>query len=730
MAAGPSASKSSGGPGFFDKYDMTSILTKYADVGLAGIVVVIIGMMLVPLPTLVLDLFLTANITIGMVILLTALYLSEPVKLSAFPTIILVATMFRLSLEIAATRLILGTGDAGHVILEFGNFVAGGNLVVGGVVFMIITLVQFLVIAKGSERISEVAARFTLDAMPGKQMSIDADLRAGAFDLDTARTKRRALERESQFYGSMDGAMKFVKGDTIAGLILTVINIIGGLIIGITMHEMTAADAAQKYTILTIGEGLVSQISALLVSTSAGMVTTRVVSEEAGGGNLGKEIGGQLLDQPKALLIAAGFLLVIGVFTPLPLLPFGVLAGTVGTIGYGIYYVRNKQMAAAAHGGPAAGAGGGAGGAAAKPGAGQDIAVSANPPPVIFETSPELSMIVDVEKGEGKAFMEMVGALRRQLYDDLGVRFPGVRVRGDMPIGENAWCVRIFDVPLFRGVLPKGYGFVAEPASKFGLLGIEAKAAVDSRTGREAAFVPLEVKEKLAGMKMDVIEPDRYLVGEIGVALKRHSADFLGIQEVQSVIDEVTKAIPALVKEVVPKLVPVTSLAEILQRMVQEEIPIRDIRGILQSLARWGQVEKDPATLAEYVRSDLKQQISFKFSSGTRELAVFLLDPAIEGSIRSAIQRTAQGSYLALDPDTARKILAAARKSLGNLPPTASRPIVLTAVDVRRYLKKLLELDMPQVVVLSYQEISPLLTVQPIGRITLAAAPARAGAFA
>ncbi|MHC4832119.1 MAG: FHIPEP family type III secretion protein, partial [Planctomycetota bacterium] len=278
-------------PGFFDKYDTHAILTRYADVLLATAIIVIVGLMLVPLPTALLDILLTANIAIGLTILLTALYIAEPVKLSSFPTILLVATMFRLSLSIASTRLILADAYAGEVILSFGQFVAKGNLVVGFVVFVIITVVQFLVIAKGSERISEVAARFTLDAMPGKQMSIDADLRAGAFDLDTARNNRRALARESQFYGSMDGAMKFVKGDTIAGLVITAVNILGGLVIGITMRNMSASEAVEIYTLLTIGDGLVSQISALLVSTSAGMITTRVVGAEEGEGNLGQEIG-------------------------------------------------------------------------------------------------------------------------------------------------------------------------------------------------------------------------------------------------------------------------------------------------------------------------------------------------------------------------------------------------------------------------------------------------------
>ncbi|MCI0582126.1 MAG: flagellar biosynthesis protein FlhA, partial [Chloroflexi bacterium] len=364
----------------------------------------IIGLMLVPLPTLVLDILITANITIGMTILLIVLYFSEPVKLSAFPTIILVATMFRLSLEIAATRLILGQGDAGHVIEQFGNFVAGGNLVVGGVVFLIITIVQFLVIAKGSERISEVAARFTLDAMPGKQMSIDADLRAGAFDLDTARIKRKALERESQFYGSMDGAMKFVKGDAIAGLIIVAVNIIGGLSIGILQGGMSAGDAAEIYTILTIGSGLVSQISALLISTSAGLVTTRVAAEEGTTQtNLGKEIGAQLLEQPKAILIAGAFLGILAIVPGLPGVPFFILAATVSFIGYTLH--RKKQKMAGAGGAAAAlegeGGGDGEGAGAADE---NEIILTPHPTPVILDVATELTPFVNPE-AEGKAFV-------------------------------------------------------------------------------------------------------------------------------------------------------------------------------------------------------------------------------------------------------------------------------------------------------------------------------------
>jgi type III secretion protein V len=711
--------------------DTHGLLTRYSDIMLAGLIILIIGMMLLPLPHIVLDILLTANISIGVVILLVSLYISEPVKIASFPTILLLATMFRLALEVAVTRLILGEADAGEVVDAFGNFVAAGNLVVGGVVFLIITIVQFLVIAKGAERISEVAARFTLDAMPGKQMSIDADLRAGAFDLDTARIKRRALERESQFYGSMDGAMKFVKGDAIAGLIIVAVNIVGGLTIGILQRDMSAGEAAAVYTILTIGSGLVSQISALLVSTSAGLVTTRVASEDAAvASNLGSEIGSQLLDQPKAILIAGAFLGAIALVPGLPKLPFFVLSGILLFIGYSLKLRAARLLGGGAGGaaGAAAGAGGaagaaggaaGAGGGAAGAGKDGDIVLSPHPTPVILDVSPDLSPAVAPEGG-GKILIEKIPLLRRELYDDLGIRYPGVRVRSDIPAcGPNGYIIRIFEVPLIRGTVPPSMVYAEESAQKLGFLGIEVKQATDPATGREACWVPLAAKDQIASMNISVHDTPSFLVHEVRATLKRHAAEFLGIQEVQGLLDEVARSYPTLVKEVVPKLVSTIHLTEILQRLVQEDVAIRDMRAILQSLARWAQVEKDTATLTEYVRSDLKQYISFKFSRGTRELSVYLLDPAIEGAIRNAIQRTPQGSYLALDPDTARRILAAARKSLGNLPATASQPVILTAVDVRRYLKKLLELDLPFVTVLSYQEISPLLTIQPVGRITM-----------
>ncbi|MFC1705344.1 FHIPEP family type III secretion protein, partial [Planctomycetota bacterium] len=409
---------------------------------------------------------------------------------------------------------------------------------------------------------------------------------------------------------------------------------------------------------------------------------------------------------PKALLIASAFLAVMGLGTPLPTVPFLIVGAAVGAAGYGIRFTREKAKARAGtaeDGGPGEGA------------EGEEVAITAHPTPVTLELSPELAPLV--QKDGGADMMQKIGMLRRELYETIGMRFPGVRLRAKRPVGENAWLIRIFDIPLFRGAIKIDQGFSNDPPSKF--VGLTAEATTDPITGREGSFLDLKDAPRVKQFGSDLKPPDFYVVMQLGVALRRHAADFLGIQETQALLDEAGRGIPALVKEVVPKLVPLTSLTEVMQRLVQEEVSIRDFRAILQSLARWGQVEKDPATLAEYVRSDLKQQISFAFAKANRELAVYLLDPQIESSIRSAIQRTAQGSYLALDPETARKIMGSARKSLGNLPPTASRPIILTAVDVRRYLKKLLELDLPHVVVLSYQEISPLLTVQPVGRISL-----------
>jgi type III secretion protein V len=698
--------------------DIGSLLARFSDIILVGVIMSIIGMMIVPLPTFLLDLLLTVNIAFSVILLLISLYISEPIKIASFPTILLVTTLFRLALEISATRLILLYGFAGEVINSFGNFVVAGNFVVGAVIFLILTLVQFIVIAKGSERVAEVSARFTLDAMPGKQMAIDADLRSGAIDMQDARTRRRGLERESQFFGSMDGAMKFVKGDAIAGIIMILINIIAGLIIGVVMKGMSPIEAVQKYTILTIGEGLVAQIPALLITMTAGMVVTRVASEETDS-NLGKDIGGQIMAQPKAIGIAGGFLLLLGLIPGLPHIPFLILAVTICAVAYQLYKTAGKKEAEAKS--AALPSKPGSITPARKPGAPATAAaaeemVLALPTPVSLELSPDLSVYIE---SDGKFMNDLLPQMRQSLFMDLGIRFPGVRTRTQIPqLQQGQFLIRVMEVPLHTGTIPLKHVMVAnQPAQSLAALNIKTIEGRNPITNALAYWVPEEHKDALASAGMLIWDVPTFLAVQLSAMLRRYSFEFLGIQEVQALMDAMEKQFPSLVKEVVPKVISLYTLTDVLKRLAQEEIPVRDLRTILQALAQWGKVETDPVMLTEYVRTELKRYISFKYTGGKNLLIVYLLDPEIEDIVSGAIQQTETGNYLALDPESTQDILKAVKKQVGNLPPTAQRPVILTGMNIRRYIKKIVELEFPALVALSYQELAPEVRVQPIARI-------------
>ncbi len=682
----------------------------------------IIGMMIVPLPTFLLDLLLTINIAFAVILLLISLYISEPIKIASFPTILLVTTLFRLALEISATRLILLHGYAGEVIEAFGRFVVAGNFVVGAVIFLILTLIQFIVVAKGSERVAEVSARFTLDAMPGKQMAIDADLRAGAIDMTEAKARRRGLERESQFFGSMDGAMKFVKGDAIASIIIILINIVAGLIIGVAMKGMDVLHAVQKYTILTIGEGLVAQIPALLITVTAGMVVTRVASEEADS-NLGMDIGTQVMAQPKAIGIAAGFLALLGLIPGLPHVPFLILAAAIGGIAYALNQTKVKQNAEVK-------------GSISRPGAitparkvsgsvataaAAEEMILALPTPCSLELSSALSGYMDGSSGEGKFMNELLPQLRQSLFMDLGVRFPGVRVRTQIPnLQKGQFMIRIMEVPLFSSAIPLNHVMIVnQPAQSLAALKIPVVEGRNPVTSSIAYWVPEEQKDPLAAAGMIVWDIPTYLAVQLSAVLRRHASDFLGIQEVQALLDAMEKQFPSLVKEVVPKVVSLFVLTDVLRRLAQEEIAVRDLRTILQAIAQWGKVENDPVMLTEYVRTELKRYLSFKYTGGKNLLVVYLLDPEIEDIVAGAVQQTETGNYLALDPESTQEILKAVRKQIGNLPASAQRPIILTGMNIRRYIKKIVELEFPSLVVLSFQELASEVRVQPVARISL-----------
>ncbi len=702
----------------------TGFLNKYSDIALAIIVIAIIGMMIVPLPTIVLDVLLTINISLSVIILLMTIYIPGALHFSVFPTLLLITTMYRLALTVSTTRLILSTGDAGEVVYSFGNFVARGNFVVGGIIFVILVIVNFIVIAKGSERVSEVAARFTLDAMPGKQMSIDADLRAGSIDMDEGKRKRRDLERESQLFGAMDGAMKFVKGDAIAGIIITVVNVVGGLAIGVMQKGLAVGDAAKKYSLLTIGDGLVGMIPAILISTAAGIIVTRVGGEEEGA-HLGKDVGGQLIAFPRAIAIAGGMLIALGLIPGLPKLPFFVMGGLAG---FGAYKLMNKDKKKS-DGGVAEGEGGengenGETPAAAEPQPKEPI----NPDselfipvvtPIVLEVSDALVPFVDSRQDGGKFLYELIPFMRDGLFVELGVRFPGVRARGNPGLPPGAYQIQINEVPVVTGQATLGHILVNDTVDRLKLMNIEGFEAVNPATRQPAAWVPEQNKEMLEAAGLTTWDVPGYIILHLASVLRRQAREFLGVQEVQSMLDQLEKAFPAIVKEVVPKVVNVLKLTDVLGRLVEEEISIRDMRGILQAIAEHGQTEADSVMLTEHVRSSQKRYVSHKYARGTNTLIVYLLDPQIEDAIRSSIKRTSAGTHLALEPDIAQEIVQAVKNECGHLPPTAQRPVILTSMDIRRYVRKLLEYEFnPPFSVVSYQELSPELNIQPVARIS------------
>lgn len=691
-----------------------NIITQSSDVLLAFFIIIIIMMIIIPVSPTVLDNLIAINIMVSISLLMVALYIPKAVQLSMFPSLLLITTLFRLGIEISATRQILLHADAGHIIHAFGSFVVGGNFVVGGIVFLIITIVQFIVVTKGAERVAEVAARFTLDAMPGKQMSIDADMRSGIIDAQQARELRLALAKESQLYGAMDGAMKFVKGDVIAGIVIAIINIIGGLIIGVAMHGMTALKAAQVYTLLSIGAGLVSQIPSLLVSMTAGIVTTRVSSEKKDAA-LGKEISTQLLGQPKAIMLAAGVLFAMAWIKGFPTIVFIILSLIVFSIGFVTWYNTKKKAAKEVAGLRAARVETEVEGHAVVRGPSDEYALTL---PVILEVGKSLSNLIKKERGGLTFIDEMVPKMRHALYQDLGVRFPGVHVRTDSPTLENdEYSIYLNEVPIVRGKILEGSLLTNESPDNLKRYNLPF-TTTKSSTGQPSLWVDSKYQEILQKAGIKFWRPLDVMILHLSYFYRQYAAEFIGIQEVRAILEFIEKSYPDLVKEVT-RLVPLQKLTEIFKRLVQEQVSIKDLRTILEALSEWAQTEKDTVLLTEYVRSSLKRYISYKYSQGQSILSVYLLDPEIEDMVRGAIKQTSAGSYLALDPDSVQVIIHAMRSTIVPTPAGGQPPVLLTQLDVRRFVRKLIEGEFPELAVVSYQEIVPEIRIQPLGRIQL-----------
>ncbi len=690
-----------------------NVFTRYNDITLVTLIVFVIALMIIPMPTPLVDALIAINLSISILMLLMAMYISSPLQFAVFPSLLLFTTLFRLALNVTTTRLILLKADAGAIIQTFGNFVVAGDFVVGAVVFLILTIVQFLVIAKGSERVAEVAARFTLDAMPGKQMSIDADMRAGVIDMNQARERRELVARESQLYGALDGAMKFVKGDAIAGLIVTAINICGGLAIGVLRRGMPIDAAIAKYAILTIGDGLIGQIPALFVSITAGTIVTRVSASDSE--HLGGDIGRQIFAQPKAILVGGVIVLVFGLVPGFPKLQFFALGGLIVGLGYGLWKFTGAGRGATDEDKLAeAMAPAGRSGSAEKP---------KDKEGKIEEFSITVPLLVDVAENirsfiKASDLNEEIIRVRRALYYDLGAPFPGIHIRYRDSLEPNAYQLLLQEVPVSSGWLEPGKLFSREPEKSLQMTGFEYMEGKAFLPGLQSLWVNEKDKARMDKGKLAYLTLPQVLSFHLSQILKRHAHTFIGIQETRFLLSQMEQTYGELVKEV-QRIMSLQKIAEIFQRLVQEQVSIRNLRTVLESLLEWAQKEKDAILLTEYVRASLRRHISYKYAGMSNVLPVYMVDMAAEEVIRKAIRQTSSGSYLALEPAVATKFVETVKREVGDLNQAKIKPVLLTNMDIRRYVRKLIEPELYDLAVLSYQELTPELTTQPLGRIAI-----------
>jgi type III secretion protein V len=681
------------------------------DIFLAIVIITVMALFIVPVPTFIIDILICANISLALIILLLAIYIPDSLKLSTFPSLLLITTLFRLGLNVATSRLILLNADAGEMVLAFGNTVVGGNLIVGTVIFLLLMLINMLVVAKGSERVAEVAARFTLDAMPGKQMSIDADLRSGILDLEQARKKREELSKESQLFGAMDGAMKFVKGDVIAGIVIFAINILAGIMIGTLQLGMDINEALSTYCILSVGDGLVSIIPSLLISVCAGLIVTRVNDDH--GTNLGTDVAAQIFKFPRAFFLAAAFIGLLALLPGLPKVPLFFLAALIGFCGFIIrrhsHDLKPSQSSLAIFEDDAHDA------EALKLNDIKQLGVV----PICIEVAPNLVPFVD---DKSNFISELIPLLRESLESELGIDFPGIRVRAALPhdLPDSHYQILLNEVPIELGLIEAQECLVAAAPHELRELGIsQVKTAFHPCTKTLASITDIRFKEQLEKASLSVWDAPSRILLHLSALLRKNARDFITLHESQMMLDRLEQHYPSLVKEVIPRAVSLMQLTDVLKRLLSEEISIKDIKTILQTLAEYGPNQPDTVILTEYVRASLSRYICYRFGQGFETLLVYLLSPEIEDSIRAAIERHPHGAYLALEPALSQEILEAFRLELKQLPPGGRQPVILTSQEIRRFVRKILELDFFHVAVLSYQELSPDVKVQPIGRISL-----------
>lgn len=684
-----------------------SYISRNSDILVPVAIVSMLIFMVIPLPTILLDLLLSLSITLSLVIILVSTYIHSPLEFSSFPTVLLLVTLFRLSLNIATTRMILLHGDqgtmaAGRVIKAFGSFVVGGNYVVGAIVFVILVVINFVVITKGSGRIAEVAARFTLDAMPGKQMSIDADLNSGLIDEEEARARRKMIAKEADFYGAMDGASKFVRGDAIAGIIITLINIVGGLTIGVLQNGMSFAQAAQNYTLMTVGDGLAGQIPALIISTAAGIVVSRAGSDDS----LAKGLVSQMLAQPRAIAIAAGVLFVLGLFPGLPTVPFMILSIVVGTTAYMVVQKHRANVRKAEEMKTVK--------AKVKPQEGLDVL-----PPLdilALEVGYGLISMVDVEQ-DGE-LLDRIRSLRKQFGYEMGIVVPPVHIQDNMQLKPSEYRILLKGNEIAKGELVMNHLLAMNPGTA--REEIDGIATKEPTYGLPAFWIGEGQREDAMTKGYTVVDLSTVVVTHLSDVIRRHAHELLGRQEVQQLLDNVKESHPKVVEELVPDLLSIGAIVKVLQNLLREQVPVRDLLTILETLADWAPITTDTDMLTEYVRQALARTITRMYQSEDGSLAVITLGQNVETIIANSIKQSEHGkAFLAIDPDIAQKIMLLLGKESEKIAAEGHQPVVLCSARVRYFLRQMVERFFPDMIILSYNEILNDIKVQSLGTVEL-----------
>ncbi|WP_088105669.1 flagellar biosynthesis protein FlhA [Halalkalibacter urbisdiaboli] len=666
-------------------------------------VILIVVMLIIPLPSFMLDFLIIINISLALIIILVAMNTHDPLQFSIFPTLLLLVTLFRLGLNVSTTRSILGKAEAGNVIDTFGQFVVGGNALVGFVVFLILIIIQFVVITKGAERVSEVGARFTLDAMPGKQMSIDADLNAGMISDAEAKARREKIEKEADFYGAMDGASKFVKGDAIAGIVIVIINMIFGLVIGMMQMGMDLSNAASTYTLLTVGDGLVSQIPALLISTATGIIVTRAASD----GNLGEDLSKQLLAYPKMLYVTAGTIFLLGVVTPIDKLLTFSIAGFLVFGGFQLSRMEKRVLE-------------------------EEEAQEEDEPtddmkspesvvnllqidPIEFEFGYGLIPLADANQGGD--LLDRVVMIRRQMALELGMIVPVIRIRDNIQLQPNEYTIKIKGNEIAKGELLLDHYMAMSPGIEDeSIVGVDT---VEPAFGLPAIWIGEDMKEQAELSGYTVVDPPSVVSTHLTEIIKRHANELLGRQETKQLVDHLKETYPALVEEVTPNALSIGEVQKVLTNLLKENISIRNLPVIFETLADYGPMTKDMDLLTEYVRQSLSRQISKQMTTPGEPLYVITLSGGVEKKIAESIQQTEHGNFISMDPNDSQRIMESAAVETDRLSQMGQVPIILCSPAVRMYVRQMFERYLPHVPILSYNELEADVEVQSVGVVNV-----------